>query len=455
MRLLSKPAIFVSLLMLAGCASVSFTPGQLTLPDELEGVQSSTIADVSVSVSILTDRQARQHFGVDLGNYGVQAIWIRIANRSPDHLWFIRNHLDRDVYSPDEVAVMAQSEVADDEFDSLQQLLRDESIRVSIPQNTLTQGFVFAPKHEGGRYIDVRLSGDAYEHDSTQADTARLRELRFGFAAPLPDGEFDHERLNPSNIYAKSEMRDLTLEELRQAIEQLPCCATEAGGESKADPINVVIIGRSTDVLTALSRSGWSFTHRISLRTVTRLIGSALQGEGYPVAPVSSIYMFGRKQDFAMQRARHSIAQRNHMRFWLAPFTYNGQQVWVGQISRDIGIKLTAKSPTLTTHIIDPQVDLAREYLLHSLLAEGFVKKFGFARGSMKASRTRPALNLTDDPYFSDGMRLVIMLSPDPSPLTAVHSLKWEQSSAPVAEGQSKEAMKYQQPIGADRYQVE
>jgi len=441
---------------LGACATIPYEPKRLALPDELSGVQSSTIDDVTVLASILTDEQANKHFGVDIGTRNLQAIWLGIHNASHSHLWFIRNHLDPDLYTPDEVALLMKDELDGAEFDTFRQSLRNESIRVSLEPKTISQGFIFAPKHEGGRYVDIRLTGDAYDADSKLSSTTvdineqainRLRELRFGFAIPLPDGELDHERLVTSNIYTEKELRDLDINDFRKAIEQLPCCATNADAENNADPLNVVIVGKATDLLNSLTRSGWSFTHRINLKSVSRLIGSTLQGEAYPVAPVSKLYVFNRKQDFAMQRARRSIAQRNHMRFWLAPFTYKGQQVWVGQISRDIGIKLTPKSPTLTTHIIDPQVDLAREYLLHSLLAEGLVAKFGFAKGSTMAMRSKPAFNLTDDPYFSDGMRLVIILSPHPLPLNKVHSLQWERSSAPVAEGQTKESMKNQRLI--------
>ena len=444
-------------LMLSACATTPYTPEQLALPDELTGVQSKTIDEVTVLASILTDEQAETHFGLDIGAKGLQAVWLRIRNASTQHLWFIRNYFDQDIYTPDEVALMMKGKYPDTEFNSFRQHLRDEAIRVSLLPKTITQGFVFAPKHEGGRYVDIRLTGDAYDLDAMQSDSTddknnrairKLRELRFGFSIPTPDGEFDHERLTTSTIYAENEVQDLDIHQLRQAIEKLPCCATNAEGKNNGDPINIVIVGKATDLLNSLTRSGWSFTHRISLKSVARLIQSTLQGEAYPVAPVSKLYFFKRKQDFAMQRARQSIAQRNHMRFWLAPFTYKGQQVWVGQVSRDIGIKLTPKSSTLTTHIIDPQVDLAREYLLHSLLAEGFVAKFGFAAGSTKATRSEPALNLMDDPYFSDGMRLVIILSPNPLPINEMHSLQWDKSSAPVAEGQTREAMKNQRPIG-------
>ena len=177
------------------------------------------------------------------------------------------------------------------------------------------------------------------------------------------------------------------------------------------------------------------------------MLGAAVEGEGYPVAPVSNLYVFGRSHDFALQRARATIARRNHLRLWLAPFTFKGQQVWVGQVSRDIGVKLTTNAPSLTTHIIDPEVDLTREYLLHSLLAEGLVARFGFISGAKQASQDDPAYNLTGDPYFSDGERLVVMLSTHPRPYYRVGSLLWEEAAAPMGEGQSEAAQKHAVPL--------
>ena len=59
---------------------------------------------------------------------------------------------------------------------------------------------------------------------------------------------------------------------------------------------------------------------------------------------MSDLYLFGRAQDFALQKARDNIHQRNHLRLWLSPMRYHGKQVWVGQISRDIGSRLTIHS---------------------------------------------------------------------------------------------------------------
>lgn len=434
---------------LNGCATLNIQP--LRMPDELTGVQTKQINDVSVSVAILTDEQARAHFGADLAQSELQVLWMSVRNESPHNLWFLRNSLDPDFYSADEAATLLKHQIPDQEFDRVRQYYRDESIRVLMRPGLITEGHVFLPRAVGGRYVDIRLAEDAYQaeirrrniiSETDSRSTGSYIELRFGFALPLPDGEFDYERLDTTHTYGDQKLPDLDIESLRLALQELPCCATDKDGNDNGDPLNFVVIGNSTDVLNSLSRSGWSFTHRITLASVRRVIGAAISGDSYPVAPVSSLHTFGRKQDFALQRARRSISQRNHMRLWLAPFQFEGQQVWVGQVSRDIGIKLTLQTPSLTTHVIDPEVDLTREYLLHSLLAEGLVDRFGFVRGAPEASRTQPALNLTGDPYFTDGLRLVIFLSPHPVSYSEVENLLWERSAPPIAEGQTDAAEK-------------
>jgi hypothetical protein len=439
-------------LALAGCAT-GFEPRPLDAPDAIENLQSRVIGAVTVSAGILTDQQAAEHFGVDLAAYELQALWLGVRNGSDRRLWFIRNVVDPDFYSAEEAALLVQKEVPQGERGRLHQYFRDESIRVLLLPRTVSEGYVFLPRVEGGRYIDVRLQGDAYTEASgpapgtSAAAGTEPRELRFEFALPLPDGDFDYEKLDPATTYAGVALPDLTLDQLRAALEQLPCCATNAAGDAEGDPLNVVLVGGPNEVLSSLTRSGWSFTHQITLRTVRREIGAAVEGKPYSVAPVSSLYVFGRSQDVAMQRARRSISQRNHMRLWQAPFTFERRPVWVGQVSRDIGLKLTTKSPTLTTHVIDPQVDTTREYLLHSLIAEGFIDRFGFVKGSAYAPATQPRVNLTGDPYHSDGMRLVIMLALQPVPPDQIRSLLWEQSAAPIAEGQSEAAEKHVRPI--------
>jgi hypothetical protein len=444
------------ILAVSACGTTRFAPRPLDVPAEFSGMQSKTIDGVTVSVAILTDAQAQAQFGIDFRRLELQAVWISVRNSTPRKLWFIRSVLDADIYAAEEVALMAADGLESGDYERLRAHLHDESLRSLLLPGMITEGFVYLPRSEGGKYLDIRLSGDAYDEAELRERAVRLgdstlagapRDLRFGFAVPLPDGDFDYERLDASHIYVGRDPPELDAAGLRSALEQLACCTTNEDASRNGDPLNIVLVGDSADVLNALSRSGWSFTHRITLRSIGREISAAIGGNAYPVAPISSLYALGRSQDVALQRARRSIAQRNHLRLWLAPFRFEGRQVWIGQISRDIGIKLTPKSPTLTTHVVDPEVDVAREYLLHSLVATGLIDRFGFVKGSTLASPAAPARNLTDDPYFSDGMRLVLIIARDPIAPDLIRSLLWERSAAPIAQGQSAAAARNVRPI--------
>jgi hypothetical protein len=142
----------------------------------------------------------------------------------------------------------------------------------------------------------------------------------------------------------------------------------------------------------------------------------------YRYSPVSPLYLGGRQQELALQRARLSLNQRLHLRLWSTSVRVGGAPVWIGQVSRDIGVRLTLKTWNLTTHQIDPDVDEARDYVLDNLLVGGHVARLGFVPGVEAAPTTTPRRNLTGDPYFTDGLRAVAMLSATP---TSPSSLSW------------------------------
>src|SRR5262249_39755408 len=142
-----------------------------------------------------------------------------------------------------------------------------------------------------------------------------------------------------------------------------------------------------------------------------RTIKAFLLGARYRYSPVSALYVSGRRQDVALQRARRTINERLHLRLWMTPLRLEGQPVWIGQISRDIGVRFTPRTWNLTTHRIGPDVDDARDYLLDDLMEGGRVSRVGYVAGVGAAARTAPRRNLTGDPYFTDGLRIVAVLS--------------------------------------------
>jgi hypothetical protein len=398
-----------------------------TLPLQLGRTQTLEQDGVTVSVSIPTEAESERLFGLPLAGHGIQPIWLRIENSSDVDYWLLPIAIDPDYYSADEVGLVAGGRLKQQERAAAADLLRANALPFFIGSDSAVQGYVYATHVRGGRFVDVRLTG-------------HLRAVRVRFAVLLPTEGFDYERSALRDLYAKvQELPDLTAEELRVRLrEELSCCTTRNDGSGEGDPLNVVLVGSGEETVAALVASGWSFTEAITADSVRRMVGAAIAEKSFLTAPVSSLHAFGRMQDIALQRGRSTISQRNHMRLWLAPWRCEGEPVWVGQVSRDIGVRMTRRSPTLTTHVIDPVVDESREYLLHSLLQRDAVERFAFVRGVGEATVDMPRTNLTGDPYITDGMRLVVWLSSRPVAPHEAEDLGWNESSDPVREGKGE-----------------
>lgn len=415
-------------LLLAGCQSnPGYSPAaDQNLPIDLGRIRSFEQNGVKVEVSIPTDDQSSKFFGVSLAKNNIQPIWIRISNNSDADYWLLPNAIDADYYSADEAALLTSKEQSTETKAKITALFRDHALPFYSAAGTTIEGYVYATFARGGRLVDVRMKG-------------KSTSVRVRFAVLLPTEGFDYERSELRRRYAQLEtLPDLTLEQTRQKLAELPCCATNRSSSAPGDPLNLVMIGSAEVVVASLSISGWAFTEAITIDSIRRMIGAAITNKEFLQAPVSSLYVFGRKQDISMQRGRSNINQRNHLRLWLAPFRSEGQAVWVGQISRDIGVKLTTKSSTFTTHIIDPVIDESREYLLDSLMHSDAVDRFAFVLGVGESPRDDPRSNLTDDPYFTDGLRLVIWPSQAPVTPEDALDLDWNDSIDPVLESRGE-----------------
>ena len=345
------------------------------LPLQLARVRTLQQDGVTVHLAIPTEEQAARHFGVPLAEVGIQPIWLRIENTSDHDYWLLPISIDPDYYSADEVALVTLKKVPKQQRGAHAAMFQQNALPFFSRAQTTNEGYVYATHVRGGRFVDIRMTGDK-------------KGIRMRFAVMLPTEGFDYERSSLKALYEKvNDYPDLTLDELRARLRELPCCTTNTDGTGEGDPLNVVIVGSGEEAISALAASGWTFTEAITADSVRRMVGAAIAEKSFLTAPVSSLQAFGRKQDVALQRGRSTIAQRNHMRLWLAPFRCEGRPVWVGQVSRDIGVKGTTKSPTLTTHVIDPVVDESREYLLHSLLHHDAVSQFAFVRGVGEATQ--------------------------------------------------------------------
>ena len=114
------------------------------------------------------------------------------------------------------------------------------------------------------------------------------------------------------------------------------------------------------------------------------------------------------------------------MRLWLTGWRIDGQPVWVGQISRDIGVRFTRHTWNLTTHRVAADVDESRDNLVAESISTQSANALGWTKGVGMAPRDQPRHNLTGDPYYTDGLRAVVFLSSESVPTNKIRQLPGE-----------------------------
>ena len=137
------------------------------------------------------------------------------------------------------------------------------------------------------------------------------------------------------------------------------------------DPVNLAFDGTETDVHAAMRNAGWVPADPITLRSSWNIIISSVFGTSYPRAPVSDLYLFDTKQDFAYQQeVSGNASQRHHVRFWrvpegwVLPGGYRADWLAAGTYDRSVGF---SSFTFQFTHKVDADTDLERDYIVKTL----------------------------------------------------------------------------------------
>lgn len=406
-------SLAIAVFVVGGCAS--FDPVPLEEVGFLQRSQTQQQGKVTLTTAVPSAEECVQAFGVNLYKKNVQPVWLEITNNDSVRLMLMPAILDPEYYAPLEVAAAYSfgSEKANEEVD---RFFAEQGVGIFVPPGETRSGFVFTNLDEGTKGFVVELVGADHEY------------RRFTFFVEVPGLNVDHRNVNFRELYAADEIVTHDLASLRRVLEELPCCTKNKSGKGQGDPLNLVVIGEPLNLYYAFMRAGWDETETIYAGSLLKTTKSFIFGGRYRYSPVSALYVYGRGQDVALQKARDTIHERNHLRLWLTPLRLNGKAVWVGQISRDIGVRFTRK--TITTHKIDPDVDEARNYLLQNLWYSQVLAQYSYVAGVGAAAYDEPRGNLTGDPYFTDGLRTVMWLSGDPVGMEEVEFLDWEMPPA-------------------------
>jgi hypothetical protein len=268
------------------------------------------------------------------------------------------------------------------------------------------EGFLYTSVDQGTKHVKVDLIGDK-------------KRTIFEFVVTIPGMKPDYTTKDFANRYSDETILEYTDKDFPEQLKKLPCCATNKKGNRNGDPLNLAVIGELENLITIFTSSGWDETSALTMSSGLSMAKAFLTGENDRYSPVSPLYYRGRPQDIAFQKTRDNINQRLHFRLWYTPMRYNGKPVWMGAISRDIGVKFTLKTWYMTTHKIDPNLDDSRDYLLADMLEVEKVSKYGFIENTALTQPAHKNKNLTNDPYFTDNKRLVIELSTEDTPFQA------------------------------------
>ncbi len=193
-------------------------------------------------------------------------------------------------------------------------------------------------------------------------------------------------------------------------LEQIPTRVTDAAG-NPGDRINFLIIGSEDKVKQALADAGWVQVDRTVRDALLQGILATFSKQAYTQLPMSELQLFGRSQDYGYAHADPIlvVAARHHFRIWKAPFQVQGETLWVGAGTHDIGIEKDQRNGKLT-HKIDPDTDAEREYIGSSLKETGEVAKLLYMTVAQPIKEAKTA---TGGSFHSDGRTLIIILNPD------------------------------------------
>ena len=175
------------------------------------------------------------------------------------------------------------------------------------------------------------------------------------------------------------------------------------------DMLNFLILGSENALLKVFTAAGWVKVDADVRGTVLRGILESISKESYLTMPMSPLYLFGRPQDYGWAHAEpiKVVASRNHLRIWKAPFQVEGQTLWLGAATHDIGFERDQRNDGVT-HKIDPDIDLERDYVEKTLASTGLVAEVTHV---LPADALKEARTATGGSFHSDGRVLILKLN--------------------------------------------
>ncbi|HEU5402364.1 MAG TPA: LssY C-terminal domain-containing protein [Terriglobales bacterium] len=191
-------------------------------------------------------------------------------------------------------------------------------------------------------------------------------------------------------------------------FEKIPRRVVDLQG-NQGDAVNFLIVGPKEQLEAAFRDAGWVIADKNIKDAVMNATMKSTSKQVYLEMPMSELYMFNRPQDYGYVRAEtiQVVASRNHLRIWKSPYEVDGQPLWVGACTHDIGFERDQRNNGVT-HKIDPDIDKERDFLAGTLNASGLITQSEYVTPPNPITEAHTA---TGGTFRSDGRILVLKLA--------------------------------------------
>ncbi len=150
---------------------------------------------------------------------------------------------------------------------------------------------------------------------------------------------------------------------------------TETHDGHPGDPLNIALIAQDQQLVDDMQKAGWYVANPLSIRDDLKIAAATVLDRPYDAAPVSNLFLYGRKEDIAFEMpVGDSPRQRHHVRFWKTQQVDPGHgPVWIGSATFDTHVGLSHTTGQITHHIGE-DVDIERDHVLATLEKAGVVE---------------------------------------------------------------------------------
>lgn len=192
-------------------------------------------------------------------------------------------------------------------------------------------------------------------------------------------------------------------------IDEIPGITTTGSG-IPGDPINVALVGSKSELIRIMLKANWHPADPLSLKSCLEIAEATVLKRPYADAPVSSLYLWGRKEDLAFEQpVGNDPVQRHHVRYWRSDAVdASGRAIWAGSVTFDKGVGLSHTTGQITHHIA-ADVDAERDRLMKQLAETGELASQYVIDGFHK---DRSGKNGGGDPWHTDGRLFVGVIRP-------------------------------------------